>query len=66
METKYESHPEWTFWIDEISNCGYMAKAKHVYGSQIEISGHDPEQLIEQIKNDASVMEAEIKNKIKL
>ena len=63
MDTS-SSLPDWTFNIREVSAGAYKIRGKHRLGSTVEISGTDPEKLMEDAKCAAAEIDRELKRHI--
>jgi hypothetical protein len=63
MKTKIATLPNWTFNINEVSSGVYKLSGQHKLGCNIELTGVDPEKLIEEAKTSAEKMEQDIKKK---
>ena len=64
MDVKIDALPNWVFRGDEISPNMYKVYAKHVWGPSIELTGTDPDELLEEAKRTAKKMEEELKRKM--
>lgn len=65
MKRKVDSLPNWSFWLDEVSAGVYRVRAVHEHGCSLEISGTDPDKLMERAEEDARRMEADLDRKTK-
>src|SRR5215467_2309592 len=65
VEKRFQDLPNWTFWIDEVSAGTYRINAKNSKcGSNLELTGADPEELIRRARETASSMEQQTRRKI--
>lgn len=63
MEIKINNLPDWTIIMDEVSAGIYVVQARHTRGPKIELTGEDPDELLECIKKAAEQMEATLPGK---
>jgi hypothetical protein len=63
MKTKIDALPNWAFEIDEVSAVVYTLIATHPLGCRIDLTGTDPDDLIEQAKTSAEAMEKDVQKK---
>jgi len=64
MQRKLEDLPNWTLDIEERSAGVYKLRALHDLGASIELSGTDPDELIQRVRKDALELERNLKTKI--
>jgi hypothetical protein len=50
MKVGVDDFPNWTFVINEISAGMYRLQAQHLSGTRVDLSGTDPQHLIETAK----------------
>ena len=61
---EFEDLPGWTFGLDEISAGVYKAVGRHRMGPCVEITGADPEELIERCRVSALETSEAIRRKL--
>lgn len=65
MEKKFQDLPNWTFWLDEISAGVYNVKGRNdTFGSNLNLTGGDPEELLKQAWHTAAEMDGQTRKKI--
>ena len=65
MQKNFQDLPNWTFWVDEISVGIYNVKGKNkVFGSNLDLTGEDPEELLQQARSAAAEMDRQTSRKI--
>ena len=56
--------PDWRFVLNEVSAGVYRITVKHKFGSLIELTGIDPDGLVDEATKSAITMEVKIQSKI--
>jgi|HubBroStandDraft_3_1064219.scaffolds.fasta_scaffold292183_1 hypothetical protein len=65
MEKKFQELSNWTFWIDERSSGCYNVKGQdEVFGCNLDLTGDDPEDLLDRARRSAHEMERQIRDKL--
>jgi hypothetical protein len=54
MKLDVDELPNWTFVLDEVSAGIYRVQAEHPSGPRVDLTGTDPQQIIEAAKASAS------------
>ena len=57
MRVRIDTLPDWTFEIDEVSAGLYELHGAHLSGASINLTGADPDKLIETAKDGANSMQ---------
>lgn len=63
MERKMDDLPNWTFRIEEVSAGAYKVEARHLRGPKVEISGTDPDELLNRAAKSAREIEDAIRSR---
>jgi hypothetical protein len=63
METKTSALPEWTFHINEISAEVYKLQGTHRLGCTVDMTGTDPDRLLEEAIEAAKKIQSEISSR---
>ena len=53
MRQTFPELPKWTFDIDEVSAGVYRVIGTHLNGYRVQVEGTDPENLLEECRNNA-------------
>jgi hypothetical protein len=66
MQKKFANLPSWTFWTEEISAGVYNVKGKDcISGANLDLTGQDPEQLLQQARRAAVDLDRQVRGKCK-
>ena len=60
------SDDPWEFRVDEVSAGHYSAEARHSAGPKIVIEGSEPEELMEQLRNEAQRMDFKLEERSRI
>lgn len=63
MDVNIENLPNWTFQIDETSAGVYKLIARHALGCSIELTGADPDRILDEAKRSANEIEDQLRRK---
>jgi hypothetical protein len=65
MEKTFQELPNWTFWVDEVSAGCYRVQGKNaLFGSNLELTGEEPDDLFDEAKLIAADMERQVRGKL--
>jgi len=65
MEKAFQALPNWTFWANEVSAGCYRVKGRNaLFGSNLELTGDDPDELIHEARRIAANMERQVCGKL--
>jgi hypothetical protein len=62
MQNQIDALRNWTFHVEEVSAGVYKLRAIHNRGASIELTGIDPEELLNRAKQDAKEMERSLRH----
>jgi hypothetical protein len=60
MKIKVDDLPNWNFDIKEISVNVYRVQAEHKSGARVDLTGTDPDNLIQRAKESANAIQKEL------
>jgi len=65
VQRRFQDLPNWTFWLDEVSAGVYNVKGKNDrLGSNLDLNGRDPEELLQQAREIASTMDLQTRRRV--
>jgi hypothetical protein len=65
MKKTFQELPNWTFWANEVSAGCYRVKGRDsIFGSNLELTGGDPDELFDKAKLIAEDMERQVRAKL--
>jgi hypothetical protein len=65
IEKTFQELPNWTFWADEVSAGCYRVKGTNsLFGSNLELTGENPEESFDEAKLVAEGMERQVRAKL--
>ena len=65
MEKTFQELPNWTFWADEVSAGCYRVRGENaLVGSNLELTGLNPDELLDEAKRIAEDLERQVRSKL--